>query len=201
MLPSTLRQIKHLAWGKVLLKPLQYLRDLIFEDYANGATCGAYSNGTAYLVGDRVKYIDRAVYECVVSTLGNLPTDTYYWKKVNNNFIGVRERIRYNSQKTIFEYSINKWFQTTGIYVSNTGVQSNSFVMGNTGPYSSTLYNISRNATNVLTNGYIVPSANDFTIYVPSAFYNGLGNSKENIIRSFADKYVLAGITYNITQY
>jgi hypothetical protein len=53
-------------------------------------------------------------------------------------------------------------------------------------------------------NNATYPAQYNFTINVPSALFATLGNNltnRENTIRSFADKYVLAGITYNIITY
>lgn len=202
--PPILRQTVQLAWGAVLLKPLQYLRDLIFDGYANGSTYPDYSGATAYVVGDRVRYIDRCIYECILNTTGNAPTDVTYFRKVNDNFIGARERIRYNSQKIVFEYAINNWFMTTGIYVSNVPKSASTFVMGNAGEYSSNMWNLSGTATTYLTNAYLAPSEYDCTIYVPLAFYNSLDTTNEkrtDIIKSFADKYIILGVKYNVTTY
>ena len=49
----------------------------------------------------------------------NLVTDTAFWLKVSDNYIGIRERTLWNSQKIIFESSLNRWFQTTGIFIIN----------------------------------------------------------------------------------
>lgn len=202
--PPILRQVLQLAWGKVLLKPLQYLHDLIFTDYASGGTAVEWDVLDPYVVGDRVYYIDRAVYECIANTTGDLPTDIDFWIKVLDNYIGIRERIMYNSQKIVFEYGINRWFMCAGIYVDNAAVGYAGFVMGGSGEYSSTMYNSSVYSDAFLFNNYTALSVNHFTINVPVAVYTALaGNNtdRDNIIKSFADKYVMAGITYNIVSY
>ena len=48
------------------------------------------------------------------------------------------------------------------------------------------------------------PTQYNFTINVPLALFTTLGTdntNRENTIRIFADKYVLSGITYNVTTY
>ncbi len=191
-----------LAWGKVLSKPLQYLRDLIFEDYANGSNYLLYDNSTVYVIGDRIFYLDRGVYECILATLGNLPTDTTYWRKINDNYIGVRERILYNAQKMTFEWGLNRWFICSGIYITNNSLALSGFLMGETGEYSSTLVNIAN--PSYLINDFVLGGIYSYTIYVPTAVFNSLGTTnteRENIIRSFADNYNLAGMLYNVVPY
>lgn len=200
--PPILRKPKHLSWGKVMAKPLQYLRDLIFDDYANGSNYLLYDNSTVYVLGDRIFYLDRGVYECILATLGNLPTDATYWRKINDNYIGVRERILYNSQKMTFEWALNRWFICSGIYIENQSLSFSGFLMGNSGEYSSTLVNISN--PSYLMNSFTISTDFSFIIYVPLAVFNSLGNSdieRENIIRSFADNYVLAGMLYDVLPY
>lgn len=202
--PPMLRDAIFLNWGTVLTKPLQRLYEIIFGVYANGSTDLPYDALTAYVVGDKTVYTDRGVYECIAPSTGNLPTDTTYWVKISENYIGIRERCNYSSHKILFEYGLNRWFQCTGIYIGNNVTTTSSFVMGATGQYSSAMWNSGGASTNFMTNNYYVPSSNNYTIYVPIAVYNALASNntdRTNIIRSFADKYTLAGIQYNVTTY
>lgn len=202
--PPILRQVKTLAWGVVLMKPLQWLRDLFFNDYADGSSATYYDNSTAYIVDDKVYYDDRAVYICIQNTTGNLPTDTTYWKKILDNHIGVRERVRYNSRKIVFEYALNRWFNVYApdplIYITNNTIYVGAFVMGKTGTYSSVMARNSLFQTNFLGNSYTYNNI-AFTINVPILVFNALASNntdRENIIRNFADRYVLAGIEYDV---
>ena len=205
--PPILRKALHLSWGTVLTQPLQYLRDLIFENYANGSNYNAYDNATAYVVGDRIYYTNRSVYECIEGTTGNLPTDTTYWRKIVDNRIGIRERIKYNSQKIVFEYALNRWFDVPSvdpqIYIQNNTIYGTAFLMGRAGIYSSTMPRSSSHQLYYLGNGYDYRS-DAFTIYVPILVFNALANNdtnRENVVRNFADNYVLAGITYTVVTY
>lgn len=202
--PPLLRKAIFFAWGSVIVKPLQYFYELIFNEYADGSNALDYLGATAYVVGDRVVYTDRGVYECILASTGNLPTVATYWRKVSDNYIGARERIKYSSQKLLFEYALNRWFQTSGIYILNlTGVAA-SFVMGATGAYSSVMPANSSNQKDYLTAGYTVPSAFNYTIYVPTATFDALASNdtdRENIIRAFADRYNLAGLKYNVIKF
>jgi hypothetical protein len=205
--PPHLRKTLHLAWGVVVVSPLQSLRDLIFNDYANGSTVSRYDNATAYVVDDIVYYTDRGLYKCIGATTGNIPTDTTYWNKILDNYIGARERIKYNSRKIIFEYALNRWFDVPSanpqIYITNNNIYGTAFLLGETGEYSSTMANLSTNQNYFLGNSYNYNSF-AFTIYVPLAVFNALDNNntnRENIIRSFADKFVLSGMSYNVLTY
>jgi len=205
--PPILRQSLHLAWGTVVTKPLQRLRNLAFEDYANGSIATRYDNSTAYSVGDEVYYTNRSVYKCIEASTGNIPTDTTYWTKILDNRIGVRERIKYDSRKVLFEYALNRWFDVPSadpqIYITNNTIYGTAFIMGRSGTLSSTMPRSSSHQLYYLGNSYTYRS-DAFTIYVPILVFNALdtnNTNRENIIRNFADNYVLAGITYSVTTY
>lgn len=201
--PPVLRKTVALAWGKVLMDPLQWLHDAIFITYKTGTPAANYSNVTAYVIGDRVVYTDRGVYEAIQATTGNLPTDVTFWRQVTANYIGTDERVKYTSQKILFEYALNRWFQSTGIFIDSLIVNDPSFIMGGSGPTSSAMVNDSTNAIAYLTENYSF-NADDFAINVPLAVFNALASNdvdRENVIRDIADIYVIAGINYTVTPY
>jgi hypothetical protein len=199
--PPLLRKAIHLAWGTVITKPLQWFHDAFFISYADGTTDLDYNNATAYVIGDRVIFTDRGQYEATAAGTGNLPSNTAFWLKVNDNYIGLRERTAWNSQKIIFESALNRWFQTTGIFITNNLVISDFFLMGNTGELSSTMTNDSAIAGFYMGNAFVSSTTGNYTIFVPLAKFNSLaGNDvdRENIIRNFADIYNLAGLIYDV---
>ena len=210
--PQVLRQPIQLAWGNVLLKPLQYLHELIFEDYVNGSQYGTFDITSAYTLSNRVIYIDRGAYECISgTTAGIVPFNSNFWRKINDNYIGAKERVLYNSQKIIYEYALNRWFQTgvnnpypgNGIYIETLVTDSTTFLLGSDGPNSSDLVSNSIYAESYLGNG-LINNIYDYTIWVPNAVYNALGPNitfRENTIRSVADNYNLAGMQYTVSGY
>jgi hypothetical protein len=206
LFPPHLRKTLHLVWGAVLVAPLQSLRDLIFNDYANGSYASKYDNATAYVVGDKV-YLNRVLYKCIDATTGNAPTNTTYWEVLLDNRIGVRERIKYNSRKVLFEYALNRWFEIglsyPQIYITNNNIYGTAFLLGATGEYSSSMANSSYYQQYYLGNTYDYNSY-AFTIYVPIAVFNALASNntdRENIIRGFANRYVISGMNYNVITY
>lgn len=209
LMPPVLRKDAHKAWFKVLLKPIQYLWSLIFEDYKEGTTYSAWSNAVGYSVGTRIRYTDKANYECIQGAFGNTqsPLNTLYWMKIQDNFIGANERVKYNSQIIVFEYALNKWFinllAVDQIYITNNAT-SNQMIMGQISTYSSKISNNSMYSPTFMGNAY-TPTQYDFTINFPVALFNALppasNPDKEQLIRNFADKYKLAGMNYNIITY
>jgi hypothetical protein len=206
--PIDERQPIVLAWLRSLVKPLQYLRDLFFNSYADGSAAPDYNALTAYAKGDQVRHVDNAIYEALVPTTGNLPSDPLFWFKVQDVFIGIRERLKYNSRKIVLEAILNKWFRVAAlpadqIYIENNDMYGTAFLLGETGPTSSSMPTLSANQQFFLGNTYTY-DINAFTIYVPVAVFTGLDpdpTNAENIIRAIADKYVIAGMIYNVVTY
>lgn len=202
--PPTLRGSKFLAWLYVLSKPIQDLHDLIFSDYKIGNVYTNYNNSNTYVFSDRVRYIDKSIYECIATTsLGNLPTNTTKWVKVNDVFIGTDERVKYSAQRLLYEKALNTFFITTGIYITNNFVSvGNVFVMDTTSEESSIIsYSNDYQPDFMDYTATYSNSVYDYTIYVPSLFYASLGANANTIIYTYADKYKLAGMQFNVIPY
>jgi hypothetical protein len=210
MLPPDKRFTKTVTWVKILLSPLQYLRDIWFGSYRTGSNAAAWVNSTPYAKYALVKYSNKIIYESLVNNNTALPTDVNYWRVAQLNFIGLSERILYNGQKLVLEYALNKWFGTTfrqpqdqsDIYISNNTISVPSFRVGVleqdssiVGVSSSTEYVGTVETFNVSTN---------FAINCPLAVYEALDPTlinNEKIFRAFVDLYIPAGVTYSIQTY
>lgn len=208
------------AWVKTLLKPLQVLYDTMFGTYKDGNSAADYSNVTSYSVGDQVKYTDKAIYQCWVSSTGNLPTDTAYWFKIQDKFVGIEPRCKYNAQHLLFEWALNEWFGTTfvntpgasDIYIDAATADTGAFYVGYTTTESSFVVYEDTEATAFIQAEDLTSVNYSFTINVPIAVANALTNeapdsvpnisqNRENIIRQLADLYCYAGINYTVITY
>ncbi len=208
---------KFLAWLKSLTQPIQTAWENLFVDWKTGSDYLDYNGATTYNLGDKIVWsVDKCVYEAASITAlgigqsfsGVPPSNPVFWQKLNSNFIGADERITYNSQIIILEHALNKWFQnltaTDQIFINTNSIASNLFLMGETGAYSSAMANNGPFANFFMPNTPNYPTQYNFTINVPAALFATLGTNstnRENTVRTFADKYVLAGITYNVTTY
>lgn len=217
--PPTLRQSKFLAWLYVITKPVQSLWDFAFNGYKDGSTFDYdlddtflfFPIGFVFTKGDIIKY-SKGIYVCIETFSFTGVVDLTKFNKLQDNFLGVEERIKYNSQKILFEYAMNKWFSVpnvsipNSIFITNNFIQSQTvFLMGESSETSSLMPNSSSYSGNYMGNvpAYIAVSF-DFTINVPLDLFDTLGTNatnKENTIRQFADKYNLAGTTYNVITY
>lgn len=214
----------------------QKLHDLFFTNYADGDASIDYAGGTTYVAGDHVRYVDNKIYErrrlnlttgaVIGNTTGIIPTNTDNWIVLLNNFIGVRERSKYKSNRVVFEWALNKWFKTTfrqftgwdgsgnptplsDIYIQNIPVDLNSFIVGVNEAQSSDVWASDvEQQVSVINLAYFF-NAYMFSINIPTAIYNallpaepaGITTPKDNVVRAFADNYTLGGITYLIKIY
>jgi len=207
--PPVLRKTKFLAWLNVITSPVQKLWNTIFIDYKDGSDYPDYDAFTLYALGDRVIYTDKMIYEAIDASLGALPSDTTKWVLINDNFIGVKERIKYNSQIILLEYALNKWYRIPStdpqIYIENTSNVSMQFVLGDSSATSSLMPNDSINQIQYMGNNPTYPLVEyDFIVWVPTAVYNTLGNdtaNRYNNVYKFVSKYVLSGIKFRIGDY
>ena len=75
----------------------------LFLDYKEGTIYLDWVVSTAYTKNTFVKYTNKSIYYCIQSHTSSsiiTPLDTEYWYKTQDSFIGVTERMKYNSQKS-----------------------------------------------------------------------------------------------------
>ena len=220
-LPPKKRLPIYKAWTKTLLKPLQVLYNTMFGTFQYGNAAALYNSATAYVVGNQVKYTDKSIYQCWVASTGNLPTNTNYWFKIQDKFVGIEPRCKYNAQHLLFEWALNEYFGTTfvntpsasDIYIDNFASGSNVFYVGLTEVNSSQAVYENSQADRFIQAINITNTGSEFDIYVPIAVANALTTppttniapnisaNNENIIRQIADLYCYAGINYQVITY
>jgi hypothetical protein len=219
-LPPKKRLPIYKAWTKTLVKPLQVLYNTMFGTFKDGNAAAIYSGATAYAVGNQVKYTDKSVYQCWVASTGNLPTNTNFWFKIQDNFVGIEPRCKYNAQHILFEWALNEWFGTTfvnvpgssDIYIDAGAADLGAFYVGLTETESSFVVFDEPEATAFVQALNLTTAGVSFTINVPLITANALTGgpldtvpnisaNRENIIRQIADLYNYAGITYNCVTY
>lgn len=124
LLPPLLRVAKQIAWLRVLGTPFQWNVDRL-NKFNDGDNSIDWDIATNYSIYDTVRWSDNSIYESRVSSnLGVKPTgDTLSatnWYKVQDHYIGINERVRYNGQIIVLAYALNRQFRITSapfIYV------------------------------------------------------------------------------------
>ncbi|CAB4218920.1 hypothetical protein UFOVP1596_52 [uncultured Caudovirales phage] len=206
------RKKRNIAYLGVFAAALQWNRDLYFNEFTNGSSAPDYA-GAGNAKGDRVKY-KEAIYEALYTVpAATPPTDTIYWLKVCDNWIGTNERIKYNAQKVVFEWLLNKRFGGTfsytagasDIYIVRNTVDTTAFYSGIDSSESSYAYTPDTDALEFVGpgSGY---SSNiySYTIMVLNSLFTPLGPdaiTREEVIRSIVDKYNILGILYDVQTY
>jgi hypothetical protein len=208
LLPPDKRNPKNISLFQALMNGIQWCRDLILGSYKTGAIAPNYSPGT-YNIYDQVVYKQK-VFESLKSGNTDTPDVITSWRLIQNNFIGVDERVLFNGGLLILTYALNKWFMTTfrqppalsDIYIITNVIPVPVFRVGIEEIQCSDVY--SNTSSEFVYNNYNFADINSFTIYVPIAVYNALSSipaNRDAVIRNFADKYVIAGLFYNIQTY
>lgn len=191
------------------LTPVQWLRDLSLGSYRVGPAAQDWLSTTTYAKYDQVVY-NIFVYVSLKDGNTDIPTDTSSWLVIQTNFIGMSERILYNCRTLVLTYALNKRFKTvfrqppnvSDIYIGTFAKPVSVFVVGGVEANSSKVYTIG--SSEYVIDSYSFADYVNMTIYVPVAIYNALDPvpaNREIIIRSYADKYMAAGIIYTITTY
>lgn len=206
-MPPDNRTEKHIAWMEVLMSAYKWLVDLYQDDYiAGGNAYDPYDAGTTYVIGDRVIY-EFAIYESLQdSNTGNAVSDTAYWLKVQNDYVGVDERRYYNSSKLILEYALNKRFggtfaqppSTSDIYITKNAIQVASFVSFATEESTSASFRTYSNQYSYNDTYFGLEYA--FTINFPAAVLAAVTGGEEGV-RQFVDRYNIYGTAYEIDTY
>jgi len=209
LLPPDKRFARQKAWIKVVLSPIQWLRDLWFGEYRTGSTSQQWLSTTTYQKYQRAIY-SFGVYESLIDNNTDIPLNVASWQLVQGNFIGLSERILYNGRALVLTYALNKRFSThfrqppniSDIYIGAHPKPLAVFVIGGAETNSSKVY--SNTSTEYIIDSYDFGQYINMTIYVPLAVFNALDPipaNCEKIIRSFVDRYIVAGILYNIQTY
>lgn len=209
LLPPDKRGIRMKAWLSALMSPIQWVRDLWFGDYRTGTTAQEYLPTTTYAKYDRVIY-GFAVYESLTDTNNAIPSNPVSWQLVQNNFIGLSERILYTGHTLVLTYALNKRFKThfrqppavSDIWIDTHTKPLSVFVIGGSEANSSKIF--SNTSSEFVIDAYSFSAYVNMTIWVPVAVYLALDPLPINcdkIIRAFADQYIVAGIIYSVSTY
>jgi hypothetical protein len=212
-LPPNKRLPIYLKWVYTLVSPMNWLRNVVFNVFKAGETYAEYAAGT-YALGDRVKY-GKGYYESLTDSNTDAPTQAT-WLLIADNFIGVDDRILFRSEKILFEYALNTWFNTDAnpctwsnaagastIYITNNSIATGFFRVGTNQDLSSNV-GFGEVSEPIGNDGGSLTIQYAFTINIPTAVYTALGadaSIREQTVRNFADKYNTVGLFYNIQTY
>jgi hypothetical protein len=206
LLPPDKRWPRQLAWLRTLLKPIQFLRDKYLGQYRTGSNYPEWvymaqiNNNPGYSQGAIVTH-NQVLYQSLAD--GNFSTPpSALWQVYLPSFIGTDERVKFNGQKLVLEYALNKRFHTayrqppltSDIYIETVPYSVVGLRVGQT-----TGSHIGR-TTSSDTVGYPYPfvNLNNFIVHMPATVYHHYG---EAAVRLYADAIVPAGLKYTIQTY
>lgn len=204
------RTPKTVALNKGLVAVISTLQDNIINTYKNANLSLTAWDGSPIDRNQNVLY-GKSVFQSQVDANVSEPTFSDTWVPITDNYLGNDFRLAIRGERLILEYALNVWFETvfrqpplqSDIYTTtNTILAVPVFRVGITEDESSDVY--SNTSSELVINAYSFTNQYNMAIYIPVAVFNALGvndNIRETIVRSFADKYINVGITYQIITY
>lgn len=218
ILPPGKRDVHTTELATSLLSAAQRQRDTLLGAMRSGASASPWAPG-AYAIFSQVLY-DKGVYECIADGTTEEPSNASAWRLIQSNFIGLDERMFFNGTALLLECALNKWFDTTfrqpdtikpapdyytpksDIYLLTNELNNPVFRSAISEQDSSSvgLYT----STEAVGNDYNFTNQYGLTILIPVGVFNALGSTDKQrtaTVRLFADKYVTAGVFYNIVTY
>ena len=183
--------------------------DGFFSTYKNYSLVSLWVAGT-YSRKDKVRY-GKSIYQSVIDLNNSEPSSDGNWVLISENFFGNDYRLAIRGEKLILEKALNLWFETSfkqpplvsDIFITtNTSLDLPVFQVGISETESSNVSTLE--SSQFVINNYSFGSFFNMSINVPLLVYNSLSldiSARDKIIRAFVDKYIPAGITYNIITY
>ena len=200
------------ALNKPASDELQIINNDLILTYKQYQSIPSWDVTMTYMTNVKVFY-KKAIYKSLLdSNIGKDPVNNPdFWIIISPNFMGVDTRLKINSQKLVFEFGLNLWFNTifrqlplvSDIYIkNNSNLNLVPFVAGFNESQSSKVTTISSDG--FIGINYVFTPYYGFSIYIPIAIYNSIGTTSqesESIIRNFSNKYIISGTYYNIITY
>ena len=204
--PPDKRDPQPLALMQSLLQAAQWCRDLVLGSFKAGSSAPVWSAG-AYNLYNQVKY-GKSIYECITDGTTNDPTNTTDWRLIQENFIGVDERIKYNGQKIVLEWALNLQFDgvfrqpVTGlnsdIWIENIAPELSGFRIGQTESGTDVSSIGQTTSSDSIGGTYPFVQLNNFQINFPAALF---ALTNDEAVRNFVDKYIPVSLNYIIVTY
>lgn len=204
------RTKKTVAFNSVLVTEVSNNHNILFTTYKDYSVYPNWTAGT-YAKNDLVKY-GKSIFKSLENGNTGQPTLSDKWRLASENFLGSDFRLSITGSKLNLEYALNIWFGSTfrqpkvglsDIYLTtNSIIQIPVFRVGIT-EIESTAVGADTSQESVI-NYYDFLAQYNLTINIPSALFTSLGTTNDirnSIVRSFADKYINAGLTYQIQTY
>ena len=222
LLPPFLRKPIWSAWLNSMVKPIQWCRNILFDNWYESYIYTYVNYQLAFFTiidaYTLCRFQDNSVWITLVDNVDAIAFDptkgkttdlsgNVIWYKVLSDCIGFRERLSYNNQKIIFEFLLNRYFNPLNyndlIYIDTMQINY-MFEIGET--YVNILDSVVIAETDDDSVFYISETDDEnllynFIIWVPLQISIDMGINYKAIISSIADKYNYYGLIYDIQTY
>jgi hypothetical protein len=204
------RTKKTLAFNIALALGIANNHFLLFDVYKNYTILPIWFVGT-YQKNELVRH-GKGIYQSIENNNTTKPTNASKWRLVSENFLGSDFRLSITGEKLNLEYALNTWFGSTfrqpiigisDIYITTNNIVDLPVFRVGINEFESTSVR-SDGSDQYVINSYTFVTQHNLTINIPITLFNTLGATNEirtSIVRSFADKYINAGLIYKIQTY
>ena len=197
------RDNNYLWLVRSLLTSLKWCRDLLFSSYKIGSKAQPYATGH-YKIYDQVIY-NKAVYYSLIDFNIDLPTAPT-WLKIQDNFLGIDERVKFNGQNIVLEYALNQQFggtfrpqgssSSSDIYLTNAPFTAAGFRIGQSEAFSTSVgQTISSDQIGLR---YSFIQVSNFQISIKASVF---ALTNEQTIRDFVNNYIPVSLNFIVIPY
>ena len=211
-LPPDKRNPNMVGFIRALFAEIKYLAAKILTAYRTGGSYPSWANGGSYNTGMQVVQ-KQVVYESLVNGNTTQPPSAS-WQVYLPSFIGVNDRVKFDSIKITLEYALNERFganfrqptitdplypHVSDIYITSTPFTFTGFNFGYT---TGSSYGRTESSGDI---GPSLPFVQPymFNIMIPVAEYNALNTNGGAVaeISGFVTPLCPVGTTFSITTY
>lgn len=226
LLPINKRFERFIAWGKVLMRPLDWLQKVYFYAYYYNTTFQYFSITGYYFVDDFVIGYDSKLYVCIEDSHGHQFDNQKYFKLVNNKFVPAIQRLNYNGSRGVMEWVLNYEtrivfrsggelpnppFQNTlntqprpKIYIENNTTENDIMFVGSDTTDTQLIPLYASQINGFVGNAPTIVDYADFTVYYKDLFYpqpSFADYSYQADISQITNRLKIAGLNASIAYY
>ena len=214
VMPSDYRIQPNIGIIRALMSGIKWAQNMLFGSYYSGVVAPAYVAGT-YSYTQQVKY-KKKIYMSLIDGNTDIPTAST-WLLVQDDFLGMKERIMYNGSRLVLEYALNRRFETvfrqpatpsgagdahSDIYFTDVAAVPDGFVIGATEPNCSSVGQTT--SSSFIGGQYPFYYAIHFQIHVPAATMAAIGSTLQEqttTITNFVHQYLPTSLNFTILAY
>lgn len=226
-LASQHRTPRFIAWMQGMLGQNAWINKNFWNYCYGDVVSNGWDSITTYGYNDTVITYKGTYISLLAGNIGNDPDySPTWWYKIAPSYIGAQERAQFNSQKSIMEWALNRWFRTefrqptawsdgtassplgiwytpiSDIFITTVPATIITFLSGEVESESS--FSDDTGSGSYYSTEYVILGSEttyQFIVWIPTSLSVLLGIAYEKIVSNVVNKILLAGTIYTIQLY